>query len=159
MFVVSSLLYQSISFSIMIFINNILIKYFEHIYIYTFWSMISLWILSDSHVILMDMKYLENKYKELDNRHKELSVDYLELIKNRHNEFNLICETIKEHSTILLEIKNDMKLNRKKFNNSINSSPNFSIISSTPEGSPQPLSNIEDKHFKIKMKGRLNENT
>lgn len=161
--ILKDFLYQSITFSIMIFINHNLIKYLTDIYIYSFWSMISLWILADSHIISMDMKYLEDKYKELDIRHKQLSIDYLDLVKNRHNEFNLICETIKQHSTIindcrnqLLEIKNDMKLYRKKSYNSTNSSPNFSVMNSTPEGSPPPLSNENDKHLQIKTKERLN---
>lgn len=161
--ILKDFLYQSITFSIMIFINHNLIKYLNDIYIYSFWSMISLWILADSHIISMDMKYLEDKYKELDIRHKQLSIDYLDLVKNRHNEFNLICETIKQHSTIindcrnqLLEIKNDIKLYRKKSYNSTNSSPNFSVMNSTPEGSPPPLSNENDKHLQIITKERLN---
>lgn len=163
MIIIKNVLYQSISFSIMMFINHTFIKYIKDIYIYSFWSMISLWILADSYIISMDMKYLEDKYKELDNRHKQLSIDYLDLIKNRHNEFNLICETIKEHSIIindcrnqLLEIKNDICLYRKKSYNSNNSSPNFNVMNSTPEGTPPPLLNVDEKHLNIKIKRKIN---
>jgi len=165
--IIKKLLFQSISFSTMMVINQVFIKYLRDIYIYTFWSMICLWILSESHIISMDMKFLEDKYKDLDNKYKQQSLEYLDLIKQRHIEFNLICETLNEHSSIiidcrnqLLEIKNDIKLFKKSSSGSSKSSPNFSILSSTPELSPPPLltsSIVDDKHLHIKIKGRLNE--
>ena len=76
MIIIKNLIFQFVMFNLMIFINKIMILFIDTIYLFTFWSIITMWILSESFVINNDMKYLENNYKDLINRHNLLLNDF-----------------------------------------------------------------------------------
>lgn len=150
---IKKFVYQSIMLSFIIFINELFIKFINNLYIYTFWGMLCLWVLAESHIIIMDMNYLENKYKDLEIRHKLLNADYLELVKQRHLEFNLICDTLADHTIViadnrneLIELKNEIRLLKayrklNSRNSSKNSSPTYTILSTATSIETSPISN------------------
>lgn len=167
---IKKLVFQFIIFSIMIFINQLFIKFINNFYIYTFWGLLCLWMLAESHIIIMDMNYLEDKYKDLEIRHKLLNADYRELLKQRHLEFNLICDTLADHTIViadnrneLIELKNEIRLLKTYIklnsrNSSNNSSPTYTILSAATsiETSPISTSNITPPPIEISKISKAN---
>ena len=165
---IKKIVLQSIMISFMIFINQLFIKFINNLYIYTFWGMLCLWMLAESHIIIMDMNYLEDKYKDLEIRHKLLNADYNDLIKQRHVEFNLICDTLADHTIViadnrneLIELKNEIRLlkSNKKFNcitYSKNSSPTYTNSSIPTSVESSPNSNINPPPLEIPKISKAN---
>ena len=71
-----NLIYQFVMFNLMIFINKYMIMFIDIIYLFSLWSMISVWVLSESFILNSDMKYLENNNKDLSIKYNLLLSDY-----------------------------------------------------------------------------------
>lgn len=178
MLIFRNLLCQFIFFNLMLIINKYLILYIDTIYIYTLWSMISIWILSDSFIINNDLNVLQSKYNELHLKYNELLKDFTITIKDKYNQINLICDTLSQHTIVIADCRNEIinlknkiiliKHSYKSSSNSLNSSPksineenNKSSLSPIITHISQPIDNAEtfnkfhDLH--LKMKGRLQE--
>ena len=134
-----NLIYQFVMFNLMIFINKYMIMFIDIIYLFSLWSMISVWVLSESFILNSDMKYLENNNKDLSIKYNLLLSDYNKVLIDRYNQINLICETLAKNNILIAELNNDINYlideYKKQSNsinsiNSINSDKSIKIISS-----------------------------
>lgn len=88
--ILRTVLFNSLLISLTISLNTFISHIIDVIYLYSFWSCLCIWILSESHIIIMDMKALENKYKDLNNRYLILLKDYNKINKKLDN-LSLVC--------------------------------------------------------------------
>jgi len=141
--------------------------------------MISIWILSDSFIIINDLNVLQSKYNELHLKHNELLKDFTITIRDKFNQINLICDTFSQHTIVIadcrneiINLKNKIILLKHCYKSSSSSSSNNSPKSISEDNNKNPLSPIithisqpvdnaesfnkfHDLH--LKMKGRLQE--
>lgn len=160
-YIIKNILFNSIIFFISFSLNTFIGKVIDIIYIHSFWSCLCIWILSESHIIITDLKISEHKYKTLYNDYKERL---------------LILESINDLKIKLIEIRTDIKNNR-----SPSRSPDITIsnklckITETSPLNSCDMSNFiipkinkansmnciygnlnKNKSLNIEMKGRLN---
>jgi hypothetical protein len=112
--ITKSIIYQFITFNLMIAINKFLIIFIDIIYILSIWGLITLWILSESFILNSDIKILENNYKELLNRYNLLLNDYNKCIKDKYIQTNLICETIANNNIKIANLDNNINELKKE---------------------------------------------
>ena len=148
------------SFIISQFIYKLFILYIDTIYIYSISFMCFIWILNDSFIITYDYNLLENKYNDLSNKYNQLLKDFNDNLKEKYNQTNLICETLAQHTLVIIDIRNEIITIRNRFKN--NSPSPYSSSEVSPLLSyDKPIKNAEsfnDLHkLNIKMKSRLQE--
>lgn len=156
---VKNLYYHSISFSISLCIFKSLLTYIDIIYIHAISFMIFIWILNDSYIINNDFNLLEFKYNDLLKKYDQLYIDFNNNLKEKFNQTNLICETLAQHTLVIIDIKNEL-INLKNIykTNSGVSSLEISPLLTYDE----PIKNAKkfnDYHClnKYKMQGKLQE--
>lgn len=163
--IIKTILFNSIIFFISFSLNTLIGKVIDIIYIHSFWSCLCIWILSESHIIITDLKISEHKYKTL-------YKDYKERL--------LILESINDLKIKLIEIRTDIKNNRSPVRSPVRSPDitNSNKLCKITETSPLnscDMSNLiipkinkansmnciysnlnKNKSLNIEMKGRLN---
>lgn len=76
--------YQFVMFNLMVFINKFMLIYIDVIYLVSLWSMICIWILSESFIISQDLKNLEDKYNLLlSDYFTKINLMYHQICKNK----------------------------------------------------------------------------
>ena len=169
LYLIKNILFNSIVFFISFTFNTIIGKVIDTIYIQSFWSCLCIWILSESHIIITDLKISEYKYKNL-------YQDYKERL--------LIFDSINDLKAKIIEMRTEIK-NINSYNNSYNNSPvrspdinNSNKLCKIIETSPLNSCDISDliipkinkanstsciygdsnknKYLNIETKGRLN---
>lgn len=164
-YITKNILFNSIIFFISFSLNTFIGRVIDAIYIHSFWSCLCIWILSESHIIITDLKISEYKYKNL-------YQDYKERL--------LIIDSLNDLKIKLTEIRTDIKNNRSPSRSPIRS-PDITIsnkLCKITESSPLnscDMSNLiipkinkansmnciysnlnKNKSLNIEMKGRLN---
>ena len=101
-----------------------MILFIDTVYLFTFWSIITMWILSESFVINNDMKYLENNYKDLINRHNLLLNDFNTILKDKYNQNIFISNTIEKNNLVISELNLNINylIRKNNYTNTHNSS-------------------------------------
>jgi len=160
-----NLLYQIIIYNLMLIINKYMILYLDTIYIYTSWSMITIWILSDSFIINNDLNVFQSKYNELNIKYNDLLKDFTTNIKDKHNQINVLCDTLSQHTIVIADCRNEiinlknkiilLKPNYKSSPLSSSSSSSPKSITMEPVEKAETFNKFHDLH--LKMKGRLQE--
>lgn len=89
---INSLLYNFVIINIIINVNKFILIYIDTTYLISLYSMLSLWILSESFVINQDIKILENKYNLLLSIHYN-KIDLIYDIVYKLNFHNLISSS------------------------------------------------------------------
>lgn len=160
-YIIKNILFNSIIFFISFSLNTFIGKVIDIIYIHSFWSCLCIWILSESHIIITDLKISEHKYKTL-------YKDYKERL--------LILESINDLKIKLIEIRTDIKNNRSPVRSpDITNSNKLCKITETSPLNSCDMSNLiipkinkansmnciynglnKNKSLSIEMKGRLN---
>jgi hypothetical protein len=107
---IKKIIFQIIIYNTVLIINKCILVYIDVHYINTLWGMICFWVLSDSLIVNMDMKNLENNYNELKDRHNLISSDFILNLKDKYNQINLICKILAEYIIINTDIKNEILL-------------------------------------------------
>lgn len=148
------------SFIISQFIYKLFILYIDTIYIYSISFMFFIWILNDSFIITYDYNLLEIKYNDLSSKYNQLLKDFNDNLKEKYNQTNLICETLAQHTLVIIDIRNEIITIRNRLKN--NSPSPYSNSEVSPLLSyDKPIKNAEsfnDLHkLNIKMKSRLQE--
>lgn len=167
-YIIKTILFNSVIFFISFSLNTIIGKAIDSNYIQSFWSCLCIWILSESHIIITDLKISEYKYKNL-------YKDYKEKL--------LILDSINELKIKIMDMRKDFN----SYNNSpirspdiINANSNSNKLCKIIETSPLnscDISNLiipkinkanslnciynnfnsnKNKYLNIEMKGRLN---
>jgi hypothetical protein len=142
-YIAKNILFNSIVFFISYSLNTIIIRVIDTIYIQSLWCCLCIWILSESHIIITDLKNSEHKYKCL-------YKDYIERL--------LILDSINDLKIKMIEIKKEI----------INNSPiteisplnscdvsNFTIPKINKTKSMNSIYN-KSKYVSVEPKGRLN---
>ncbi len=155
-----NLFYHFFTFCISLSIYKVLILYFDVMYIYSITVMIFIWILNDTYIINNDYIFLEFKYNDISAKYNQLLKDFNDNLKEKYNQTNLICETLAQHTLVIIDIRNEIITIRNRFKN--NTPTPYSSSDTSPLLSyDKPIKNAEsfnDLHkLNIKMKGRLQE--
>jgi len=159
LFIIKNVLFNSIIFFISFSLNTFIGKVIDIIYIHSFWSCLCIWILSESHIIITDLKISEYKYKTLHEEYKERL---------------LILDSINDLKIKLMEIKKEIKKENNNSPDIANSNKLCKITETSPLNSCD-MSNLiipkinkansmnciysnlnKNKSLSIEMKGRLN---
>lgn len=103
-YISKNILFNSIVFFISFSLNTIIEKVIDTIYIECFWSCLCIWILSESHIIITDLKTSEYKYKCL-------YKDYVEKI--------LILDSINDIKLKIIALDKEIKKNNSPTSNKL----------------------------------------
>lgn len=159
--IIKTILFNSIVFFISFSLNTFIGKAIDAIYIQSFWSCLCIWILSESHIIITDLKLSEYKYKNL-------YQDYKERL--------LILDSLNDLKIKIIEIRTEIKNNRSPIRSpDIANSNKLCKITETSPLNSCDMSNLiipkinkansmnciysnlnKNKSLSIEMKGRLN---
>lgn len=153
--IVKKITIHSIIYFSIIYINKNLINFINYEYISYILLIIIIIIFSESHILNMDLKHIQDKYERI-------SIDYSKFIIETNKKNSVINDIIREHILIitdvkkqLIEIKNELYLIKPlnsspsfKSNSSSNkSSPNLKSISSSNKSSPILKSNEISNYY------------
>jgi len=122
---------HSIIYFSIIFINKNLINFINYEYISYILLIIIIIIFSESHILNMDLKHIQDKYERISN-------DYLKFIIETNKKNSVINDIIREHTLIITDVKKQLIeiKNELYFIKPLNSSPNLKSISSSNKSSP-----------------------
>lgn len=164
-YIAKNILFNSIVFFISLSLNTIIGKVLDTIYIQSFWSCLCIWILSESHIIITDLKISEYNYKNLYKEYKEklLLHDLINDIKLKIIELKKeIKKEIKNNNSPVRspEITTSNKLNKIEEISPLNSCDISNLI--IPKINKANSMNCiygdftKNKVLNIETKGRLN---
>lgn len=108
MYYIKQIAFHSATCFAVYFINTKLVTILPPDWIYTIWSLLCIWILTDSYNIYQELKVLKASYDELFIRNRELDADYRNLLKSKHDQTNVLCETIADHTIMISDVRNRM---------------------------------------------------
>ena len=133
---------HSIIYFSIIFINKNLINFINYEYISYILLIIIIIIFSESHILNMDLKHIQDKYERISN-------DYLKFIIETNKKNSVINDIIREHTLIITDVKKQLIeiKNELYFIKPLNSSPNLKSISSSNKSSPNLKSNEISNYY------------
>lgn len=127
-YVIKNLLFHVIILILIYYLNLLLTFYFSQIIIFTFWGCSTIWILSDTFIILKDLNFITDKYNNLKNQNDIILKEYSLFLKNKHDEIIVIHKVLLEYVEILNNINNDIEEIKNeiiyKYNNDNNDNKN-----------------------------------
>lgn len=92
---------HSFTFFTIYILNKYINNFINYEYISYIYSLIIIIIFSESHILNIDLKHLQDKYDKISN-------DYSKYIIEMNKKDNIINEIIREHSSIMTDVKKQL---------------------------------------------------